>query len=223
VKVSGRKTFDTKTFLTTVGRGRSIDSYQKNQAIFLQGEASDAVFYIQRGKIKITVVSVHGKESVAAVLGTNEFFGEACLTGQARRTSSATSMTEAVIMRLEKSAFVRVVRGEPAFSEVFTSHLLARTIRTEADLVDQLVNSSEKRLARLLLILANFGKDTPPEPIIAKISQETLAEMIGTTRSRVSFFMNRFRERGYIDYNGRIEVKQSLLNAVLQDKPHIKE
>ena len=171
--------------------------------------------------MKITVVSEQGKEAVVAFLGTNDFFGEGCLAGQAQRIALVATMTDLVIVRLEKASIVRVIHQEPAFSEMFIAHLVGRAIRVEADLVDQLFNSSEKRLARLLLLLANFGKEGKPEPIIAKISQETLAEMIGTTRSRVSFFMNKFRKLGLIRYNGRIEVHSSLLNVVLHDDPHI--
>ena len=216
-----RPSFDPKSFLAKVGEGRSIGKYRKDQIVFSQGDPADAVFYIQRGKVKVTVVSEQGKEAVVAILGTNEFFGEGCLAGQAQRIATVTTMTDSVIVRLEKAAIVRVIHQEPAFSEMFIAHLLARAIRVEADLVDQLFNSSEKRLARLLLLLANFGKEEKPEPIIAKISQETLAEMIGTTRSRVSFFMNKFRKLGFIDYNGSIEVHSSLLNVVLHDEPHI--
>ncbi|MGH6856186.1 MAG: Crp/Fnr family transcriptional regulator, partial [Methylocella sp.] len=185
---------------------------------------ADAVFYIQRGKVKVTVVSEQGKEAVVAMLGTNDFFGEGCLAGQARRIATVATITDSVIVRLEKAAILRVIRQEPAFAGMFIAHLLARAIRIEADLVDQLFNSSEKRLARLLLLMANFGKDEKPEPILAKISQETLADMIGTTRSRVSFFMNKFRKLGLIDYNGGnsgIEVHGSLLNVVLHDEPQI--
>jgi CRP/FNR family transcriptional regulator, cyclic AMP receptor protein len=182
------------------------------------GRPADAVFYIQRGKLKVTIVSEQGKE---AVVGTNDFFGEGCLAGQARRIATVATMTDSVIVCLEKAAIVRVIQKEPAFSGMFIAHLLARAIRVEADLVDQLFNSSEKRLARMLLLLANFGKDEKPEPILAKISQEMLADMIGTTRSRVSFFMNKFRKLGLIDYNGSIEVRSSLLNVVLHDEPHI--
>ena len=186
-----------------------------------KGKPADAVFYIQKGKVKITVVSEQGKEAVVAVLGPDEFCGEGCLTGQPVRLATATAITECEIMRVDKAVMVRVLHEEPAFSEMFVSHLLARTIRVEADLVDQLFNSSEKRLARALLLLANFGKDGRPEPIIAKVSQETLAEMIGTTRSRVSYFMNKFRKLGLIDYNGQIEIHTSLLNVVLHEEPHI--
>jgi CRP/FNR family transcriptional regulator, cyclic AMP receptor protein len=172
--------------------------------------------------VKVTVVSEQGKEAVVAILGTNEFFGEGCLAGRPQRISTVATMTESVIMRLEKAAIVRVLHEEPAFSEMFIAHLLARTIRVEEDLIDQLFNSSEKRLTRVLLLLANFGKEGKPEPVIAKISQETLAEMIGTTRSRVNFFMNRFRKLGFIDYNGGMEIHSSLLNVVLHDQPQIK-
>jgi CRP/FNR family transcriptional regulator, cyclic AMP receptor protein len=222
----GRASFDPKTFLTRVGDGRSLAKYRKGQIVFSQGEAGDAVFYIQKGKAKVTVVSEQGKEAVVAILGAEEFCGEGCLAGQVQRISTVTTMTDAIIVRLEKAAIVRVIHEEPAFSEMFIAHLLGRAIRVEADLVDQLFNSSEKRLARMLLLLANFGKETKPEPIIAKISQETLAEMIGTTRSRVSFFMNKFRKLGFIEYNGGIEngieVHSSLLNVVLHEQPQIK-
>jgi len=218
MKRKGKLPFDPQSFLAKVGEGRSIGRYRKNQIIFSQGERADAVFYIQRGKVKITVVSEQGKEAVIAILGTNDFVGEGCLAGQAQRIATVAAMTDSVIVRLEKAAIVRVIRQEPEFSEMFIAHLLGRTIRVEADLVDQLFNSSEKRLARLLLLLANFGKEEKPEPIIAKISQETLAGMVGTTRSRVSFFMNKFRKLGFIGYNGRIEVYSSLLNVVLHDQ-----
>ena len=216
-----RPSFDPKSFLAKVGEGRSIGEYREDQIVFSQGDPADAVFYIQKGKVKVTVVSEQGKEAVVAILETNEFFGEGCLAGQAKRIATVATMTKSVIVRLEKAAIVRVIHQEPAFSEMFIAHLLGRTIRVEADLVDQLFNSSEKRLARMLLLLANFGKESKPEPLIAKISQETLAEMIGTTRSRVSFFMNKFRKLGFIDYNGHIEVHSSLLNVVLHDEPHI--
>lgn len=213
--------FNSKAFLARVGKGRSIATYATGQAIFSQGDPADAVFYIQKGKVKITVVSEQGKEAVVAVLGRSDFFGEGCLAGQAKRISTAEGMSEAVISRIEKATIVRVIHEEPDFSELFIGHLLGRSVRVEADLIDQLFNSSEKRLARILLLLANFGKESDPEPIIAKISQETLAQMVGTTRARVSFFMNKFRKLGFISYNGRIEVHASLLNAVLHDQPHI--
>jgi CRP/FNR family transcriptional regulator, cyclic AMP receptor protein len=216
-----RSSFDPKSFLAVVGEGRGIGRYRKDQIVFSQGDPADAVFYIERGKVKVSVVSEQGKEAVVAMLGTNDFFGEGCLAGQMRRIATVATMTDCVIARLEKAAIVRVIHKEPAFSEMFIAHLLGRTIRVEADLVDQLFNSSEKRLARMLLLLANFGKEEKPEPILAKISQETLADMIGTTRSRVSFFMNKFRKLGFIDYNGSIAVHSSLLNVVLHDEPHI--
>ena len=221
--IKRRPSFNSRSFLAKVGKGRSMGKYRKGQVIFSQGDAGDAVFYVQKGKVKVTVVSEQGKEAVVAILGTDEFFGEGCLAGQALRISTVTTMTDSVIARMEKATITRVIHQEPMFAEMFIAHLLGRTIRVEADLVDQLFNSSEKRLARMLLLLANFGKEGKPEPIIAKISQETLAEMIGTTRSRVSFFMNKFRELGFIDYNGSgLEVHTSLLNAVLHDRPQIK-
>ncbi len=213
--------FDPQVFLATVNGGRTISKYRKGHAVFRQGNPADAVFYIRRGRVKITVVSEQGKEAVVAILGPDEFCGEGCLSGQHRRMATATAMTECEITRLDKAAIVTVLHEEPAFSEFFVTHLLARKLRVEEDLVDQLFNSSEKRLARALLLLANFGKDGKPDRIVAKVSQETLAEMIGTTRSRVSFFMNRFRKMGLIDYNGHMEIHSSLLNLVLHDDPHI--
>ncbi|SRR6266568_6097214 len=218
-----RSSFNPKTFLAKVGEGRNISKYPKSEIVFSQGDPADKVFYIQKGKVKVTVVSEQGKEAVVAILGANDFFGEGCLAGQTQRLSTAATMDASVIVGLEKAAIVRVLHEEPAFSEMFIAHLLGRTIRVEADLVDQLFNSSEKRLARMLLLLANFGKEGSPQPMIAKISQETLAEMIGTTRSRVSFFMNKFRKLGFITYNGGIHVHSSLLNAVLHDRPEIKD
>jgi CRP-like cAMP-binding protein len=220
--VKAGPSFDPKAFLAKVGEGRSIGNYGKDAVVYSQGEPADAVFYIQEGKVKITVVSEQGKEAVVAILGSDNFFGEGCLAGQPRRMATVATMTDATIMRVEKAAMVRLIHDEAAFSEMFIAHLLARTIRVEEDLIDQLFNSSEKRLARLLLLLANFGKEGRPEPVIAKISQETLAEMIGTTRARVSFFMNKFRKLGFINYNGGIEVHSSLLNVVLHDQPQIK-
>jgi CRP-like cAMP-binding protein len=215
-----RKTpFDPKAFLAEAGIGRAISKYANYKTVFSQGATADAVFYIQKGKIKLTVVSAQGKEAVVAVLGPDEFLGQGCLAGQQRYMATAKAMGECEIMRLERSEIIRVLHEEPAFSEMFVSHLLTRTIRVEEDLVDQLFNSSEKRLARALLMLANFGKEGRPEPVIAKVSQETLAEMIGTTRSRVSFFMNKFRRLGFIGYNGHLEVHSSLLNVVLNDLP----
>ena len=222
MKHKAKLPFDPNAFLSKVNGGRAISDYQKDQIVYAQGESADSVFYIRSGKVKKTVISEQGKEAVVALLGTGDFFGEACLTGQALRLSTVSAMTECVIVRITKADITRVIHDEPAFAELFIAHLLARNSRVEEDLVDQLFNSSEKRLARILLLLANFGKEGQPEPIIAKISQETLAEMIGTTRSRVSFFMNKFRELGLIDYNGSIEVHSSLLNVVLHDQPHIK-
>ncbi len=216
-----KKVFDPKDFLGRIGGGHGIAKYSKGQSVFSQGDIADAVFYLQSGKVKLTVNSPQGKEAVVAILGANDFFGEGCLAGQRRRMSTVTAMADSVIARIEKASVLQVIAKEPAFSEMFIAHLVGRTIRVEADLVDQLFNSSEKRLARLLLLLANFGKEGKPEPLIAKISQETLAEMIGTTRSRVSFFMNKFRKLGLIDYNGGIEVHTSLLNLVLREQPHI--
>lgn len=209
--------FDPKAFLASVGSGRAIRETREGQVIFSQGDAADALFYIQSGKVKITTLSSHGKEAVVALLGAGDFFGEGCLAGQPLRISTASVMSDASISRLEKAAVIRVIREEPAFSELFMLYLLGRNIRIEADLIDQLFNSSEKRLARLLLLLANFGKEGVPQPIV-NISQETLAEMIGTTRSRVSFFLNKFRRLGFIKYNGHIEVHSSLLGVVLHDE-----
>jgi CRP/FNR family cyclic AMP-dependent transcriptional regulator len=213
-----KRAFDPKVFLATVSGGRSKFNYRKNGVIFSQGEAADAVFYIHNGKIKIVVTSEHGKEAVVAILGASEFFGEGCLIGQPLRLATATALLESVVMRVEKAEMIRVLHAEPAFAEVFTTHLLTRKNRAEEDLIDQLFNSSEKRLARTLLLLANFGKDGTTETIITKISQETLAEMVGTTRPRICFFMNKFRKLGLIDYkNGDMHVHSSLLSVVLHD------
>jgi CRP/FNR family transcriptional regulator, cyclic AMP receptor protein len=216
---NGKGRFDPVAFLETAAQGRILATHRKKEIIFSQGDVADAVFYIRKGKVKVTVISREGKEAVVAILGVDEFVGEGCLIGQPKRLATATAMTECVTMRVEKTAIQRVLREEPAFSEMFVSHVLARTARVEEDLVDQLFNSTEKRLARLLLLLANFGKEGRPEPLIAKISQETLAEMVGTTRSRVSHFMNKFRKSGFIDYNGHLEVHSSLLSVVLADQP----
>jgi CRP/FNR family cyclic AMP-dependent transcriptional regulator len=216
-----RPAFDPKVFLglDKFGEGRTIAHCDKNQIVFAQGDPANAIFYLQKGRVKLTVVSHTGKEAVVAILGRGDFFGEGCLARQALRMSTATAMDECSIMRLEKARMIRLLHEEPAFSEVFVAHLLSRSIRVEEDLVDQLFNSSEKRLARVLLLMANFGKEGQPETVIAKISQETLAEMIGTTRSRVSFFMNKFRRLGFIDYNhaDHLDVHSSLLNVVLHD------
>jgi CRP-like cAMP-binding protein len=222
MKAKRKRPFDVETFLATVDGGRTLSTYRKNQTVFSQGDPADSVFYIQEGKVKVCVVSERGKEAVVAIHGKKEFFGEGCLSGQPRRLATVAAMTECVIMRLDKAAIVRVLHDEPQFSEMFMAYLLARNARVEEDLVDQLFNSSEKRLARLLLLMANFGKEGRPEPVIAKISQETLAEVIGTTRSRVSAFMNKFRKLGFIEYNGHLEVHNSLLSMVLHETPEIR-
>ena len=219
---TGQKQFDAKVFLTEANGGRTIGQYRKNQIVFAQGDPADSIFYVQTGKVKITVVSEQGKEAVVAILGTDDFCGEGCLVGQPRRLATATAMTESSIMRLAKVAVTDVIHKEAAFSEMFIAHLLSRTARIESDLVDQLFNSSEKRLARVLLLLANFGKEGRADSVIAKISQEVLAEMVGTTRARVSHFMNKFRKLGLIDYNGEIHVHSSLLNMLLHDEPEIR-
>ena len=222
MKRKAKLPFDPKVFLAKVSGGRSISDCRKDQIVFRQGDPSDAVFYIQSGKAKKTVVSEQGKEAVVALLDAGDFCGEGCLAGEALRLSTVSALTKCVIARISKADITQVIHEEPAFAELFISHLLARNSRVEEDLVDQLFNSSEKRLARVLLLLANFGKEGRPEPVIAKISQETLAEMIGTTRSRVSFFMNKFRKLGLIDYNGSIEIHSSLLNVVLRDQPQLR-
>jgi CRP/FNR family transcriptional regulator, cyclic AMP receptor protein len=209
--------FDPDLFLATLKRGRTTVEYQTGQRVFSQGDLADAVFYVTRGKIKIFVVSEQGREAVIALLGEGDFFGEGCLIAQPLRLATAASMTDATVMRIEKTEMIRVLHAEPAFAETFTTHLLTRNSRAEADLVDHLLNSSEKRLARTLLLLANFGKEGRPEPITTKISQETLAEMIGTTRPRVSFFMNKLRKLGFIEYNGKLKVHSSLLSVILRD------
>jgi CRP/FNR family transcriptional regulator, cyclic AMP receptor protein len=212
------KTFDQQDFLAEVAEGQSITKYTDRQSIFAQGDPADSLFYIHKGKVKITVLSKEGKEAIVAILENGQFFGEGCLVGQTHRMASVTALSECTIARLEKSVVAKVLHDEPTFSQLFIAYLLARNVRMEADLVDQLFNSSEKRLARLLLLLAHFGKEGTPEPVIAKISQETLAEMIGTTRSRVSFFMNKFRRFGFIDYdNDGLHVHSSLLNVILHD------
>jgi CRP-like cAMP-binding protein len=219
--IAAKKTskFDPKTFLSTIDGGRKIAAFRKKQTIFAQGDSSDAVFYIQEGKVKLTVVATNGKEATIGILNEGDFFGEGCLTGQPLRLCAATAMTDCSVMRIDKKSMMEVLHREHEFSDMFVAYLLTRNIRYEEDLVDQLFNSSEKRLARVLLLLARFGKDGKPEILIPKISQETLAEMIGTTRSRVSFFMNRFRKLGFIGYDGGsgLQVHSSLLNIVLHD------
>jgi CRP/FNR family transcriptional regulator, cyclic AMP receptor protein len=211
--------FDPKTFLSTLDGGRKIVAFSKKQPIFGQGDSSDAVFYIQKGKVRLTVLSQYGKEATIGILNQGDFFGEGCLTGQPLRLCSAAALTDCCVMRIEKKSMMEVLHREHAFSDMFVAYLLTRNLRYEEDLVDQLFNSSEKRLARILLLLANFGKDKKPEVAIPKISQETLAEMVGTTRSRVSFFMNRFRKLGFIDYDvgKELQVHSSLLHIVLHD------
>lgn len=209
--------FSPIVFLETAAKGRTISKYKNRQIIFTQGDAADSVFYIKEGKVKVTVVSPQGKEAVVAILGKDQFLGEGCLIGQPKRLATAVAMSECVTMRVDKSEIVRVLAEEPTFSKMFVSHILSRNARVEEDLVDQLFNSTEKRLARVLLLMANFGKEGRPEPVIAKISQETLAEMIGTTRSRVSHFMNKFRDLGFVSYNGHLEVHSSLLGVVLKE------
>jgi CRP/FNR family transcriptional regulator, cyclic AMP receptor protein len=214
--------FDPRAFLAKVGAGKTVSKYRKDQIVFSQGQIADAVFYVQQGKVRLTVVSEQGKEAVVAIPGPGHFFGEGCLNGHPRRIATTRAIDECVITRLEKAAMLAAIHNEPEFSELFMSYLLTRNSRIEEDLIDQLFNSSEKRLARLLLLLANFGKEGKPEPIVGKFSQETLAEMIGTTRSRVSFFMNKLRKLGFIEYNGKLEVHNFLLNVVLHDNPKIR-
>ena len=214
--------FDPKAFLAKVGTGKTILKFEKNQHVFEQGDVADAVFYIQKGSVKLTVLSEHGKEAVVGIFKSGQFFGEGCLNGHPLRIATTASMEECVITSITKEAMLAALRSEPKFSELFMAYLLTRNSRVEEDLIDQLFNSSEKRLARLLLLLANFGKEGNPTLINPNISQETLAEMIGTTRSRVSFFMNKFRKLGFINYNGKIEVHRSLLNAILYEKPQLK-
>ena len=217
VAIKKRRDFDPHAFLATIGEGRKSVLFQRKQGIFAQGDAADAVFYIQTGKVKLSVVSKTGKEATIGILGDGDFFGEGSLAGQALRMGSATAITDCAVLRIDKKAMMEALHREHGFSDMFVAYLLARNIRYEEDLVDQLFNSSEKRLARILLLLAHFGKEGIPETVVPKISQETLAEMIGTTRSRVSFFMNRFRELGFIHYNGGLQVHSSLLNIVLHD------
>ena len=215
--------FDAKAFLAKVGAGKTILEFQKNQHVFQQGDAADTVFYIQKGRVKLTVLSEQGKEAVVAILEPGQFFGEGCMNGHRLRISTTTAMEHCVVTAITKSAMVAAIHDQPKFSELFMAYLLTRNSRIEEDLIDQLFNSSERRLARLLLLLANFGKEGSPQPISPNISQATLAEMIGTTRSRVSHFMNKFRKLGLISYNGHIEVHSSLLTAVLHEKPLLKE
>jgi CRP/FNR family cyclic AMP-dependent transcriptional regulator len=218
--LSKNKKFDVHKFLADIGEGRKILHVSKKKKVFAQGDTCDALFYINKGKVKLTVVSQDGKEATIAILNPTDFFGEGCLAAQSVRMGSATAITDCELMRIEKQAMQSALHREHELSDMFVAYLLGRNIRYEEDLVDQLFNSSEKRLARILLLLARFGKDGQPEKVIPKISQETLAEMVGTTRSRVSFFMNRFRKLGFIRYNGELEIHSSLLNVVLHDSPH---
>jgi CRP/FNR family transcriptional regulator, cyclic AMP receptor protein len=214
---------DARASLTRVGPGKKVIEFEKNQNVYVQGEVADTVFYIQEGKIKLTVLSDQGKEAVVGILEPGQFFGESCLNGQKLRISTTTTMEHSVITAIAKAAMIKALHDEPAVSELFLAYLLRRNSRIEEDLIDQLFNSSERRLARLLLLLANFDKEGTAQPISPDINQETLAEMIGTTRSRVSFFMNKFRKLGFIDYNRHIEVNSSLLSAILHDRPELKE
>jgi len=214
----GPAAFDSLVFLASAGHGRVISKYAPKEIIFAQGDVADSVIYISKGKVKLTVVSTEGKEAVVAILDADQFAGEGCLIGQTKRLASATAMTHCDVTRIKKHEILDVMHDQPDFAMTFALHILLRSARIEEDLVDQLFNSTEKRLARVLLLLANFGKEGRPEPILPKISQETLAEMIGTTRSRVNGFMNKFRKAGFIDYNGRIEVHSSLLSVVLADQ-----
>jgi CRP/FNR family cyclic AMP-dependent transcriptional regulator len=214
--------FDPRAFLAKVGEGKTIVEFLKDQVVFAQGDVADTIYYIQKGRLKVVVISEQGKEAVVGILEPGQFFGEGCMNGHALRIATTTAMEACLVTVITKTAMLAAIHSEPKFSEMFMAYLLTRNSRIEEDLIDQLFNSSEKRLARLLLLLANFGKDGSPQPISPNISQETLAEMIGTTRSRVSFFMNKFRKLGFISYNGKIEVHNSLLNAVLYDKPEIK-
>jgi CRP/FNR family transcriptional regulator, cyclic AMP receptor protein len=215
--------FDPKVFLAKVGAGKVILEFRKNENVFEQGDIADTVFYIQKGTVKLTVLSEQGKEAVVAILEPGQFFGEGCMNGHKLRISTTTALEDCVITSITKAAMIATIHDQPKFSELFMTYLLTRNSRIEEDLIDQLFNSSERRLARLLLLLANFGKEGSPQPISPNISQETLADMVGTTRSRVSHFMNKFRKLGLISYNGHIEVHSSLLSAVLHEKPLLKE
>jgi CRP/FNR family transcriptional regulator, cyclic AMP receptor protein len=218
-----KETFNAQIFLGKVGKGKTILKLEKNQTVFEQGDAADKVYYIQSGRIKVTVLSDQGKEAVVGILERGQFFGEGCLNGHRLRISTTRALESSVITVITKVAMIEALHTEPMFSELFMAYLLTRNSRIEEDLIDQLFNSSERRLARLLLLLANFGKEGVPQPISPNISQETLAEMVGTTRPRVSYFMNKFRKLGFISYNGHIEVNSSLLNAVLHEQPALRE
>src|SRR6202795_1528586 len=219
---TNQASFDPKVFLAKVGEGKTILEFSKDQIVFAQGDVADTIFYIQKGRVKVVVISEQGKEAVVGILEPGQFFGEGCMNGHSLRISTTTAMEQCLVTSITKTAMLETLHSEPTFSEMFMAYLLTRNSRIEEDLIDQLFNSSEKRLARLLLLLANFGKDGSPQSISPNISQETLAEMIGTTRSRVSFFMNKFRKLGFISYNGKIEVHTSMLSAVLHERPDIK-
>jgi len=222
MKNAAHDDFDAQAFLAEVGEGTTVSRYHKNQIVFSQGDPADSIFYIRKGRVKVVVLSAQGKAAVVGILGAGQFFGAACLNGHPLRISTTTALEECVITVITKATMLATLRSEPKFSAFFMDYLLNRNRRIEADLIDQLFNSSEKRLARLLLLLANFGEDSSPQPIGIHISQEMMAEMIGTTRSRVSFFMNKFRKQGFISYDGEIEVHHSLLNAVLHDNPQMR-
>jgi CRP/FNR family transcriptional regulator, cyclic AMP receptor protein len=217
-----KRAFVVRDFLSILERGRTPEKHRKSQKVYAQGDPADSVFYVQEGKVKVVVTSEQGKEAVVALHGKGDFFGEGCLTGQPLRLATVSAMTDCVVTRIDKPTMVATTRDEPKLSEMFMAYLLAHSAKVEEDLVDQLFNSSEKRLARILLLMANVGKEAKPEPTLARISQETLAEMIGTTRSRVSTFMNKFRRLGFIEYNGELRVHSSLLNVVLHDNPHLR-
>jgi CRP-like cAMP-binding protein len=222
MREEAKPSFDPKAFLAKVGHGKAVLKFKKNQHIFEQGDVADKIFYIQAGKVKVTVISDYGKEAVVGILEAGQFFGEGCLNGQPLRIATTTALEECTITSIAKEAMIATLRNEPQFSKLFVAYLLSRNSRIQEDLIDQLFNSSEKRLARLLVLLANFGKEGSPQSISPNINQETLAEMIGTTRSRVSFFMNKFRKLGLISYNGEIEVHSSMLSAVLREAPQMK-
>jgi CRP/FNR family cyclic AMP-dependent transcriptional regulator len=220
-KKTNQASFDPKVFLAKVGEGKTILEYRKDQIVFAQGDVADTVFYVQKGRVKVVVISEQGKEAVVGILEPGQFFGEGCMNGHSLRIATTTAMEECLLTAIAKTTMIAMLHDEPKFSELFVAYLLKRNSRIEEDLIDRLFHSSERRLARLLLLLANFGKEANPTLISPNISQETLAEMIGTTRSRVSFFMNKFRKLGLISYNGKIEVHRSLLNAVLREKPSL--
>src|ERR1700727_125251 len=220
---TNQRAFDPKAFLAKVGEEKTIVDYLKDQVVFAQGDVADTIYYIQKGRLKVVVISEQGKEAVVGILEPGQFFGEGCMNGHSLRIATTTAMEACLVTVITKTAMLAAIHSEPKFSEMFMAYLLTRNSRIEEDLIDQLFNSSERRLARMLLLLANFGKEGSPQPISPNISQETLAEMIGTTRSRVSFFMNKFRKLGLIDYNGHIEVHNSLLSAVLHEKPELKD